>query len=275
MNDILSRQQSHSSRTAFLNYGGIKGDHHSLTKYQRHSYRDASIRVQSFWARQLALQGKFESLSREFPEFSVDHLLCETLSPAAPKAEVMVNSPTTAITLSRPATSESGQLASILQSVLSSLVERSQHADPPTAFLLSKDTHSISWGQSQKSLAVLRDVLKDASGNFRSMEQRRAADLILHTSASLFVVLPTGGGKTILIWLGVVKNRGKVVLVLVPLVSLKQDLLKRARDLGITAAGSTEDLKSSDSLLILVSDAALSSSGIAFVRRLKDNGRLS
>ena len=83
-------------------------------------------------------------------------------------------------------------------------------------------------------LHLLREFLGDSSARFKSNEQREALfHLILNRATCLFLILPTGGGKSLLILLAASLSTSRTTIVVVPLVALKMNLASKAKDAGI------------------------------------------
>ena len=134
---------------------------------------------------------------------------------------------------SAPSTSSSSY-SSLLPSVSASPAMR-----PSTASISSLATPPVCHAfvtveQSSRSLELLRSLYNDDGAVFRSKEQQAAVDDTLHLNRDLFVVLPTGCGKTLLFFLYVCHNTNVTSPVIVPTVALQADLLRRAQGHGIS-----------------------------------------
>jgi hypothetical protein len=84
-----------------------------------------------------------------------------------------------------------------------------------------------------------RDVLRENHGGdarFRSQEQERVVDAILHGEPAVSYVAGTGSGKSYAFLLPALCPDYKQAIVITPLVSLRTDLLQRCRALAITAS---------------------------------------
>jgi superfamily II DNA helicase RecQ len=80
---------------------------------------------------------------------------------------------------------------------------------------------------------MLKEFMQDDQVTFRSPEQRQAFHLILKQVPYLFLVLPTAAGKTTLFLFGASLATSQVTMVIVPLISLKLDLSRKAAALGL------------------------------------------
>ena len=78
--------------------------------------------------------------------------------------------------------------------------------------------------QSLESLKIIRQL---GIQSFRSSAQWTAVDLSNHTTTDLIVILPTGHGKSLLFFSAIVNQPEKAILLIVPLVSLAEDMARR------------------------------------------------
>ncbi|KAH8723307.1 hypothetical protein GQ44DRAFT_569750, partial [Phaeosphaeriaceae sp. PMI808] len=79
----------------------------------------------------------------------------------------------------------------------------------------------------------LQQVLGKQDVGFRSAEQERALYAVLDNYTPLVVVLPTGGGKSLLFTLPACIEETGVTVVVVPYRALIEDLVKRIRNCGV------------------------------------------
>ena len=103
-------------------------------------------------------------------------------------------------------------------------------------------------------LTLLRTLTGDPEARFRSSEQDDAAQYIVNTQTNLLVILPTGTGKSLLMFLASLADPTSTSLVVVPTVALRQDLVSRAVRHGISVATSLADF-GTQSLLLLTPEA--------------------
>ncbi|PKX88353.1 putative telomere-associated RecQ helicase, partial [Aspergillus novofumigatus IBT 16806] len=80
---------------------------------------------------------------------------------------------------------------------------------------------------------MLKEFMQDDQVTFRSPEQRQAFHLMMKQVPYLFLVLPTAAGKTTLFLFGASLATSQVTMVIVPLISLKLDLSRKAAALGL------------------------------------------
>jgi superfamily II DNA helicase RecQ len=80
---------------------------------------------------------------------------------------------------------------------------------------------------------MLKEFMQDDQVTFRSPEQRQAFHLMLKQVPYLFLVLPTAAGKTTLFLFGASLATSQVTIVIIPLISLKLDLSRKAAALGL------------------------------------------
>lgn len=113
---------------------------------------------------------------------------------------------------------------------------------PPVNMDLDHKSYTLADGQvaTQLSslvpatLAVLRP--SDNVPDFKSIFQAQAISHVLTATESLLVVLPTGGGKTMIITFPVIAERGQRCLsvAIIPLAALHHQLQNQVRELGIS-----------------------------------------
>jgi superfamily II DNA helicase RecQ len=94
------------------------------------------------------------------------------------------------------------------------------------------------WGSAGSERAeALRKAMQQVLGreevNFRSVEQERAVNAVLDRQTPLVVVLPTGGGKSLLFMLPALVEEGGVTVVVVPYRQLITSTVERMQACGI------------------------------------------
>lgn len=128
--------------------------------------------------------------------------------------------------------------------------------------------------QSEQSLEALRRVYDDPSANFRSREQHYAIKQVLYTTNNMLVVLPTGCGKSLLFFLDAYQNNHKTVLVVLPTRALVSDVVKRAREHGISYC-LEKSMFRGEKMLVATTDVATSSEYLFFLQGLANQKKLS
>lgn len=107
--------------------------------------------------------------------------------------------------------------------------------------------------------------------NFLSVEQRTACELATFTEADLIAVLPTGGGKTLIITLYVLKHG--FALVIVPTTALSDQLFDEFEGLGLNPCVAFGKELNTARIVILTPDQATTNVGMAIISDLS-KGRL-
>ncbi|CDF39181.1 ATP-dependent DNA helicase RecQ putative [Chondrus crispus] len=82
----------------------------------------------------------------------------------------------------------------------------------------------------------MRNFLDKQDAEFKSKMQEHAVKHCMKSRKDAIIVLPTGGGKSLTFMLPAFTHVEKVVVVVVPLVALQKDLVRRCSDVGIHAA---------------------------------------
>lgn len=98
--------------------------------------------------------------------------------------------------------------------------------------------------------------------NFRPLEQLNAVVAILKDEPILSVVLPTGGGKSLLFMLPAAMDPdGCCTIVIVPFVSLIDDLVRRCENIGIDVVEWTSDRQQWATITLVVVERAVRRAG--------------
>lgn len=83
-------------------------------------------------------------------------------------------------------------------------------------------------------LKKLRDVFKDEDARFKSIEQAEAMRETLKRDSDLLVMLPTGGGKSLVYQLPMLLEDEMTTVIIVPFVALVEQVEKQCKDLGMS-----------------------------------------
>jgi superfamily II DNA helicase RecQ len=124
---------------------------------------------------------------------------------------------------------------------------------------------------------ALQQVLGKQDVGFRSAEQEQALYAVLDNQTPLVVVLPTGGGKSLLFMLPACIEEG-VTVVVVPYRALIEDLVKRICECGIDCIEWKHGDSNPASVVVVSADVAgdITSNGnfLGYARLLKNKGLL-
>ena len=132
----------------------------------------------------------------------------------------------------------------------------------------------VNQSRSEDSLAILKRFFRNQLAEFASNEQHHAVNHVLHTNDNLLIVLPTGGGKSLLFLLESFSKSGQSTLVVVPTKSLVCDLERRA--LGHSLSVCTDlRLFNGQKMILCTIDSAVTETAIGFFQRLALDKRLS
>jgi superfamily II DNA helicase RecQ len=125
---------------------------------------------------------------------------------------------------------------------------------------------------------ALQQVLGKQDVRFRSAEQEQALYAVLDYQTPLVVVLPTGGGKSLLFTLPACIEKTGVTIVVVPYRALIEDLVSRIRDSGVECIEWTHGDSNPASVVVVSADVAgdVTSNGnfLGYARLLKSKGLL-
>jgi superfamily II DNA helicase RecQ len=106
-------------------------------------------------------------------------------------------------------------------------------------------------------------------------KQQAALRAIMDGKSPIILVMPTGGGKSLMFMLPAsVKDAGTTVVV-TPLIALKQDMQKRCRELGLECIVWGSGRRMHDSCIVLVTpESAVSQGFMNYMRKLQSMDRL-
>lgn len=253
----LHRQAGHTESTAHRLYGVSDLDLKQLTASELDKYRTAS----ESWHRALGLQrGLFlTSFSSAQP---LPH-------PSSSSTSLPHNDPSNKVLLAHIMRLEKQILS--LHSLLSSQhapspcpekvthkrvsMADSEHTPPPPV-KKSKHSHLASRSpvstSNDAALRALKEMLGNGNAEFRSDKQQEAVQTSLHGVQDALIVLPTAGGKSLVFQLPAFVHSARCSVVVVPLVALQSDIIRRCSALGISAV-LWNDRHVADARLILAS----------------------
>jgi hypothetical protein len=131
--------------------------------------------------------------------------------------------------------------------------------------------------QDPRSEAVhkaLQQVLGKQDVGFRSAEQEQALYAVLDKQTPLVVVLPTGGGKSLLFTLPAIVEKTGVTVVVVPYRALIEDLVSRIQEYGVDCMEWKHGESNPASVVVVSADVAgdITSNGnfLGYARLLKN-----
>ena len=87
--------------------------------------------------------------------------------------------------------------------------------------------------KSALALISLRELLKNSNARFKSSEQAKAVRCILRRKKDCLVILPTGGGKSLMFQLPVYMEKTLTTVVVIPFVALLEEMLEKCQELGL------------------------------------------
>ena len=125
----------------------------------------------------------------------------------------------------------------------------------------------------------LRDVFGPAA-TVRDHTQREALQLLASWTPESIIILPTGGGKSTLYLVLSRLQAAEVSIVIVPLIALRQDLIRRCREYGIlhwhynNVDRMQDRLHTVPHLVFVDIESAVTRHFMAFLQQLHDNGRV-
>ena len=121
---------------------------------------------------------------------------------------------------------------------------------------------------------ALQRLLHDEQAQFRSEEQRTGAFAVLRGESPLIVVLPTGGGKTLLATLPTILDPDGVQIFVAPFRALVNDMVERFRKEGIDTCEWRSGQSNPASIVVVSADVAAEPRFLMYARQMADSGLL-
>ena len=129
-------------------------------------------------------------------------------------------------------------------------------------------------GLRQTNLQKALQGLMGPDTQFRG-KQQLALRAVMDNKSPIIVVMPTGGGKSLMFMLPASVKEAGTTVVITPLIALKQDMQRRCRELGIECQSWSARKKINDSCILLVTpESAVSQGFMTHLRKLQAMDRL-
>ncbi|KEF50790.1 uncharacterized protein A1O9_13158 [Exophiala aquamarina CBS 119918] len=120
----------------------------------------------------------------------------------------------------------------------------------------------------------LHRLFGDRAAGFRSREQEEGTMAVLHGETPVTIVIPTGGGKTVLAMLPVVLEKEGVSIFIAPFRALVDDVVARFRKAGIHCIEWTVGEINPARIVVVSADIAVQDSFMTYGRTLVEAGLL-
>ena len=117
-------------------------------------------------------------------------------------------------------------------------------------------------------LGGVRKLYGTQEMSWKSADQERALTTIMSWTEQVVVVLPTGGGKSLLFMLPCTLPDAGITILVVPLVALRADLLRRLRELRIDHMEWLPGEKRESELVLVTAEAASTGDFLKYARTL-------
>jgi superfamily II DNA helicase RecQ len=121
----------------------------------------------------------------------------------------------------------------------------------------------------------LRQILKNPDAEFRSMEQRQAMFAVLKRETPLVVVLPTGGGKTLLATLPALMDSTRVHVFIAPFRALVNNMVERFRTDGLEAIEWRHGERNPSSIVVVSANIAVQWGFLVYAQEMQKKGLLA
>lgn len=142
----------------------------------------------------------------------------------------------------------------------------------PKVLRLEKPDSKV--GKDQLILQALRTVLRDDHAQFRTAQQEEAVRLAAAKETPLVVILPTGGGKSLIFMVPAMLSGSGVTIVVAPYAELKRQLVTRCIDAGLDCKHWPEARDSWPRVVLVSAEAASSDDFLQWAADLRVRGEL-
>jgi superfamily II DNA or RNA helicase len=132
--------------------------------------------------------------------------------------------------------------------------------------------------QTDVTTATLHRLLRQLYGpsaEFRLGQEDACRAMLNNDGKDLFVQLPTGGGKTLLIEMAALHDRGKVNIVVGPYIALQQDTTRRLRQVGVEVRAFENESMGNVSVIQVTPEKANENAFRNYWINLQSQGRIS
>ena len=126
----------------------------------------------------------------------------------------------------------------------------------------------------ERALQEAMDRFVGPGATFRSPQQREGLLAVLQGESPLVVILPTGGGKSLLFMLPATLPDANTTVVVVPFVALMEDLLQKCQDAGIDCIEWREDRPGKASIVLVAAETAAQKTFLDYACNLHRLGQL-
>ena len=123
-------------------------------------------------------------------------------------------------------------------------------------------------------LGGLRKLYQDEDVHWKSKEQEQALTVIMSWAEQVVAVLPTGAGKTVLVMVPCTLPDAGITVLVVPLISLRGDLLRRIQELGIDHLEWLPGERREASLILISVEAASTKDFLKYAQSLVTQQKL-
>ena len=117
-------------------------------------------------------------------------------------------------------------------------------------------------------------LLYGPSSRFRSEEQEHAVEAVANGISPLFIIQPTGEGKSVSFMIPAMLPDAKSTVIVTPLVALAEDMLRRCKEAGIDCIIYGRVAPRMARIIIVITESAASSSFAQFMLDIHLKGRL-
>ena len=232
VNAVFDMQAGHSSRTAGASYAVATEDHRQVSRDVMHRYYTVSREWYELLLEEEVIESKGQGVAGESEVAGVTGESAFTR-----ERRITRESGVTRVT-EKPGVMEMAREKVMDWSPLQSrsawgmdIIERPPSV--PMELARRKEDGVSRLRLSAEALHGLRGLYGDDKAQFKSEEQAEAVRLTLERKTDLLVILPTGGGKSVVFMAPAWMEMGLTTVVIVPFVALIEEMQERCNEQGI------------------------------------------
>ena len=256
--ETFALQAGHTSMTASKNYGAISNDFRQVDRETCQRMYAAS----ASWHRFLGIVDNEDTI-----EPVVDLMRRFSISGQTNKNTVPSQTVKTVVE------QQTNQVKS--QEAVNQVHGRSALFERNVVNLESSENNDFNIVNSIDTLKQIKNLLKNDSATFSCDEQAITASEVMKRENDILAIIPTGFGKTMTIFASV-KSENLVTVFIYPLIGIKNMMLKKCMDFGISCEEYSSERPIGQSSIILVSTkTATTESFINVLARLYGQGLLA
>jgi len=152
--------------------------------------------------------------------------------------------------------------------------DEDQQEDPLSKRIRASEVRKFTKYTNSQLLEYARQIFKSPGFQWMSTEQGICVELAASGTEAVICVLPTGGGKSLVFMLLCLLEEARTTVVVVPLISLRSDMMRRFKDLKIQAQIWEKGQYPTSKVVVVSAEAACTTEFITYCQTLISSQRL-